>query len=188
MFRTIRSFPAARRTAVSVLSGGLLLAAIAFPATAAAVTPTCNGVGATIVGQPGQATVRGTQGPDVIVALEPGVRVDGRGGDDIICTDVGDNIVNGGAGNDYVFSGPGNDTVDGGSGDDAIWGGPGDDTLLGGTGNDTVLDEEGNNLISVGAGDDWVVAGPGDDRIDGGKDSDFCDGGGGTDYVGHCES
>jgi hypothetical protein len=54
------------------------MTALVVPATASAATPTCNGVGATIVGQPGQATVRGTQGPDVIVALEPGVRVDGR--------------------------------------------------------------------------------------------------------------
>jgi hypothetical protein len=139
------------------------LGVVAFPVVASAVIPTCNGVGATIVGQPGQKTVRGTRGPDVIVALELGVRVNGRGGDDTICIDAGDNIVNAGAGNDYVFSGPGNDTVDGGTGDDAIWGGAGDDTLLGrsGSGNDIVIDEEGNNFISVGAGDDWVVAGPG---------------------------
>ena len=173
------------------LAAVALLISAAIPATVGAaspVTPLCHGLPATIVGQPGQVAIRGTQGPDVIVGLEVGVRIDGRGGDDTICAGAGDNIVNAGAGNDWVDAGEGNNTVDGAEGDDTILAGSGDDILLGGTGNDTVFAGEGDNLVSTGSGNDVIVAGSGNDRIDGAKDFDTCDGGAGLNYVGHCEA
>ena len=182
---------AVRRRWGSVLVGLALLAGGAFPAVAAAAgaaTPVCFGLAATIVGQPGEVTIRGTQGPDVIVALEPGVRVDGRGGDDTICTDTGDNIINGGAGNDRINGGDGDNTIDGGAGDDLLIGGSGNDILIGDTGNDTVYGGDGDNLASTGAGNDFIITGAGNDRIDGGKDFDTCQAGGGSNYVGHCEA
>ena len=177
-----------RRSWRSALAGVALLVAAAFPTVASAVTPVCNGLAPTIVGQPGETAIRGTQGPDVIVALEPGVRVDGRGGDDTICTGAGDNIINGGAGNDWINGGDGANTIDGGSGDNAMSAGSGNDIILGGIGNDTVSAGDGDNLVSTGAGDDVIVAGSGNDRIDGAKGYDTCDGGGGLNYVGHCEA
>jgi hypothetical protein len=179
----------ARRAVRSAVVGLSLLVSAGVPAAASAanVAPLCDGKAATIVGQAGETALRGTQGPDVIVALAPGVRVDGRGGDDTICVGTGDNIVNGGAGNDWVDAGEGSNTVDGGAGDDTISAGPGNDTLLGGTGNDTVFAGDGDNLVSTGAGDDVIVTGSGDDRIDGARDFDTCTPGGGSNYVGHCE-
>ena len=148
--------------------------------------PTCNGKTATIVGAPG-ATVRGTQGPDVIVALSGDVRVDGRGGNDTICTGPGSDIVNGGAGDDWIDAGDGVNTADGGAGHDVIRAGSGNDTLLGDGGNDRVDGGDGNNLVSTGSGDDQIVTGSGDDRIDGGKDFDTCQSGTGHDSVNRCE-
>ena len=191
-----------RRSWRSALAGVLLLVAAAFPGVAAAadpvttasdaavigtVTPLCNGKAATIVGQPGETAIRGTQGPDVIVALEDGVRVDGRGGDDTICTAGGDNIINGGAGDDWINGGEGNNTIDGGSGNNTMSAGSGNDTILGGSGNDTVFAGDGDNLVSTQAGDDVIVTGNGSDRIDGAKGFDTCTPGGGLNYVGHCE-
>jgi Ca2+-binding RTX toxin-like protein len=173
-------------------AGFVLLAVSAVPTVAASagtnVTPLCDGKAATIVGQPGQVAVRGTQGADVIVALDPGVRIDGRGGDDTICAGDGDNIINGGAGNDWINGGAGTNTIDFGAGDNTAYAGAGDDTILGGTGNDTVYAGDGDNLVSTGAGDDFIVTGAGNDRIDGAKGNDVCDGGGGgLNYVGDCE-
>ena len=76
----------------------------------AAPTPTsCNGKAATIVAGAGATAVRGTQGPDVIVAPTGNVRIDGRGGNDTICTGSGDNIINGGAGDDWIDGGAGDE-------------------------------------------------------------------------------
>jgi hypothetical protein len=180
-----------RRAVGSTLVGFALLVVSAVPTVAAttlpSVTPVCNLKAATIVAQPGATSVRGTQGPDVIVALERGVRIDGRGGDDTICAGDGDNIINGGAGNDWINGGDGTNTTDGGSGNDTMYGGTGNDTILGDIGNDVIHAGDGDNLVSTGSGDDTIVTGAGDDRVDGGKDYDTCDAGGGSNYVGHCE-
>lgn len=178
---------ASRRVTASAVVALALLAFGAFPGVVSAVTPTCNGLGATIVGRPGQTAIRGTQGPDVIVALEDGVRIDSRGGDDTICAGPGDNIINGGAGDDWIQDLEGANTIDLGAGANTAFGGPGNDTILGGTGNDTVNAGDGDNLVSLGAGDDVIRTGSGNDRIDGAKGYDLCDPGTGTDDVGHCE-
>jgi Ca2+-binding RTX toxin-like protein len=174
----IRSHAASpRATWRSVLAGVVLLAVAAFPTVAAAsgtVTPVCNGKAASIVGQPGETAIRGTQGPDVIVGLEVGVRIDGRGGDDTICAGAGDNIITAGAGNDWIDGGDGANTIDLGSGDNTAIAEPGNDTILGGTGNATVNAGDGDNLVSTGAGDDVIVTGNGNDRIDGAKGFDTC--------------
>jgi Ca2+-binding RTX toxin-like protein len=158
------------------------------PIPVAPPPPTCNGKAATIVGKPGVATIRGTQGADVIVALAGNVRIDGRGGNDTICAGSGDNIANGGAGSDWIDAGDGVNTVDGGSGNDAIIAGSGNDTLLGGTGNDDVSAGDGDNLVSTGSGDDDIATGAGNDRIDGGKNFDTCQPGGGSNAVQNCEA
>jgi hypothetical protein len=80
-----RAIPRSWATGLAAVA---LLIAAAVPATVGAagpVTPLCHGLPATIVGTPGQSAIRGTQGADVIVGFEVGVRIDGRGGDDTIC-------------------------------------------------------------------------------------------------------
>jgi Ca2+-binding RTX toxin-like protein len=150
--------------------------------------PTCNGKAATIVGKPGDTTIRGTQGPDVIVDLDGANRIDGRGGNDTICTGPGADIINAGGGDDWVDAGDGANTVDGGSGNDTLRAGSGDDVIIGDAGNDDVVGGEGNNLVSTGSGDDHIVTGDGDDRIDGGKNFDTCQPGGGVNGVRGCEA
>lgn len=181
----------ARSVALDVDAGEVIECWFTNEPTAAPPAPppaqTCNGKAATIVGEAGVVSIRGTQGADVIVALAGDVRVDGRGGDDTICVGSGDNIVNGGAGNDWIDAGAGINTVDGGTGNDAIIAGSGNDTLLGGAGNDDVSGGDGDNLVSTGSGDDDIATGAGNDRIDGGKDYDLCQSGTGIDSVNRCE-
>lgn len=79
--------------------------------------PLCFGQEATIFGR-FKATLIGTNGPDVIVG---GRYVEGRGGDDLICSLSGP---------DEVYAGSGDDQVDSGDNQDKIDGGPGDDHLI----------------------------------------------------------
>jgi len=148
----------------------------------------CNGKDATIVAAAGATAVRGTQGADVIVALNGNVRVDARGGNDTICAGAGDNIINGGAGDDWIDGGAGTNTIDLGAGTNTAFAGPGADTIVGSSGNDTVNAGDGNNLVSLAGGNDQIVTGSGDDRISGGKGFDTCQPGGGTNAVRDCEA
>ena len=107
------------------------------PATpAAAATPTCDGLEATIVaprttGYPA-AWVRGTEGDDVIVGTDGWDRIDGLGGDDVIC---------------------------GLDGTDHLVGGPGDDRLFGGVVDYYPDDDYAGDLVEPGPGDDYVDLG-----------------------------
>jgi len=97
----------------------LALMGTALPAGAEDETHYCFGEQPTIKARSG-ATVEGTSGPDVIWG---GKVIDGRGGDDVICS------LNG---RDEVYGGDGNDKIDAGDDQDTVEGGPGDDYLVGG--------------------------------------------------------
>jgi Ca2+-binding RTX toxin-like protein len=108
-------------TATVLLSSTLWLATTAITpqaAMATALTPTCLGKPATIVGTSGNDNLVGTSGPDVIAGLGGNDNIVGLGGDDLIC---------GGEGNDRIDAGAGNDQVDGGAGTDTAVGGFGTD-------------------------------------------------------------
>jgi Ca2+-binding RTX toxin-like protein len=94
-----------------------------------APAPTCNSKAATIVGRPGNTTIRGTAGDDVIVDLDGANRIDGRGGNDTICTGAGADVIGGSTGDDWIDAGAGNDRVDGGKGLDTYVPGPGTNTV-----------------------------------------------------------
>src|SRR6186997_79980 len=127
---TASSRRAARGLLVSALVIGAFVRYGIFPPHAAAANPACNGLAATIVQAPGETAVHGTQGDDVIVALDGDVRVDARGGNDTICAGPGDNIINGGAGDDWIQAGDGNNTVDTGTGNvNTVFAGSGNDTI-----------------------------------------------------------
>ncbi|MEE1883676.1 immunoglobulin-like domain-containing protein, partial [Pseudomonas soli] len=75
-------------------------------------------------------------------------------------------------GADTLLGGNGNDIIFGQGGNDYIDGGKGNDILLGGTGNDTLLGGEGNDMLFGGAGNDILIGGKGDDIMTGGSGAD----------------
>lgn len=91
--------------------------------------PTCDGEVATIVGV-GEAVLRGTSGPDVIVGTDAGETIRGKGGDDIICGGGGADWIEGGKGRDELFGQKGADVLLGGNGKDDLHGGAGRDVLI----------------------------------------------------------
>lgn len=119
----------------------------------------CNGTIATIVGDSGDNTLRGTGERDVIVGLAGADIIDGRGGRDLIC---------GGSGADQIFGGSGNDTVLGGSGADDLRGGPGNDRVNGGGGNDQIHGGPGEDLLRGKGGTDQIYGQETVDEIFGG--------------------
>jgi Ca2+-binding RTX toxin-like protein len=94
--------------AVFALGGGLTVLSV--PADAGH-TPTCLNRKATIVGTPGNDTLRGTSKADVIVGLGGHDSITGRCGSDYIC---------GGGGRDVIDAGDGSDSLSGGAGDDRL--------------------------------------------------------------------
>lgn len=78
------------------------------------------------------ATIRGTNGNDVI---------DGGPGNQILYGLQGDDVLSGGDGDDEIYGQEGSDTLDGGAGNDRLFwgGGPGLDTLTGGSGADVLI-------------------------------------------------
>lgn len=126
----------------SVAAAPLVL--IASPATAA---PSCLGREATVVGTPGDDTLRGTNPLGEVVFLDSGNDTyNGTGGDDVVC------------------GGAGRDKIRGAGGNDALSGGPGRDQLSGG---------EGNDIVRGNGGRDYIAEGAGDDRVDGGQGKDW---------------
>lgn len=99
---------------------------------AQAAGPQCRGHAATVVGTPGDDTLRGTPGPDVIVGFAGNDVLAGLGGDDLICGGPGADELSGGAGDDALYGGRdehvqrGRRTIITG---DVVDGGPGDDVL-----------------------------------------------------------
>jgi hypothetical protein len=98
----------------------------------AAAPPLCFGRRATMVGGPGNNSLRGTRKADVIVGLGGNDRIKGRSGNDRICGGKGNDRLSGGAGHDAMQADAGNDRlISGGSrGDDRLYGSKGADTAI----------------------------------------------------------
>ena len=126
-------------------------------ALGAAPSGQCDGQAATIIALPGQRSVQGTDGPDVIVGNSQDNEIHGTAGADVICGLGGDDLVVGGGGDDVIKGNGGGDDLRGGKEADTVYGGAGDDTLAGGAGADS---------------------------LDGGQGSDDCRGG---TLITHCE-
>jgi len=168
------------------LSPGGSTATVAVTVTCMPPAPTCDGLPATIPGGPGDTTINGTNGPDVIIDLDGNNTINGLGGDDRICTGGGNDVVLGGNGDDVLIDTGGTNTLDGGKHNDQITAGSGNDTLDGGSGKDVIDAGEGNNTLRGGVGSDQLTAGAGDDFLDGGPGSDTCNPGGGTNTLVSC--
>jgi Ca2+-binding RTX toxin-like protein len=123
---------------------------------------------------PGNDTIVGTEGRDLIDALGGNDLVQGRGGNDDI---------DGGAGADRLFGEGGNDDIDGGNGNDRLDGGEGLDDLDGGSGNDTLAGAAGNDDLGGGNGVDRLDGGTGNDSLSGGSGSDIFAYGSGSDLI-----
>ncbi|HTW13916.1 MAG TPA: calcium-binding protein [Nocardioides sp.] len=121
--------PTALAVAGVVVAAGLVVTAV----PAAAAVETCEGQVATIVATEHDQEIRGTEGPDVIsTAGFYQVRVDARGGDDLVCTRAGTSAeAHGGAGEDTLADsrGPLNPNLSGDS--TYLSGGAGDDRIVG---------------------------------------------------------
>lgn len=110
--------------------------------------------------------------------------IDGRGGNDRICTGGGDDRIFGGEGSDQVDAGAGDDILEGENGSDRLSGGRGIDTIFGNRGNDRINAGAGSDLAEAGLGDDSVEGGPGSrDRVIGGVGNDRLRGGAGDEDV-----
>jgi Ca2+-binding RTX toxin-like protein len=95
------------------------------------------------------------------------IRVDTRGGNDIVATlpnVTKPMAIDGGAGNDVLTGGGGANKITGGVGNDLLYGADGADVILGG---------DGNDLLFGGAGRDLLIGGDGADTILGNSDEDI---------------
>jgi Ca2+-binding RTX toxin-like protein len=183
----------------SAIIGVLLAATLAAPAEGARREDTCFGATPTIVADPADAVTYGTEEDNVILG---GQRVEGLGGDDLICDA---RVVLGGTGDDRIrmtnggtaYGNLGDDefisintdasaagaTLGGGGGNDVFWGGVAADVVFGGNGADVVRSGGGNDQVDLGGGNDQGYGGPGLDRFVGGTGDDYVDGGSGIDTV-----
>jgi hypothetical protein len=150
----------------------------------------CRGLDATIVAEPGQLTIEGTAGPDVIVGNGLANMILAGGGADVVCGLGGPDLILGEAGKDWISGGPGADSVSGGDhrdrirgegGGDLLQGGAGGDKIRGGASQDDIRGEGGGDLLWGGVGNDQIRGGGSSDSLDGGDGSDLLDGGGSTD-------
>lgn len=145
-----------------LLSTGLatgLLAATLLPATAPAYAAgeTCQGRPATIVGQPLQTGLVGTEGPDVVVT-HGAHGLDTLGGDDLVCvTDVngpGMLTVRTGAGNDVVDASASRASIDAelGDGSDHYTASAGRDSVELGSGGRQRVDLDADTVVATTGG------------------------------------
>lgn len=139
---------------------------------------TCDGLAATIRGTDGNDVIEGTTGRDVIHAGDGDDVVRSLEGDDVVCLGGGDDYVEGGPGQDRLIGGPGADTLIGQGGADALFGLGGNDLLRGSWGNDELVG---------GAGNDHLIGEQGDDALNGSAGYDECHGGVDVDTLASCE-
>ncbi len=78
--------------------------------------PSCRNREATIIGKKTASVIKGTAGPDVILALNADDKVSAGGGNDLVCASNGADTIVGGAGRDIIVGGAGRDVCRGGPG------------------------------------------------------------------------
>lgn len=95
------------------------------------------------------AVIAGGAGANIISAgtFTGVLRLDGKGGGDLIQSGSANDTIVGGGGNDFLQSGAGNDELDGDGGDDVLRGDSGNDELDGGQGNDTCTGGPGADSV-----------------------------------------
>jgi len=144
------------------------------------------------------ATMKGTNGDDVMVGLAEDDMLYGKAGDDVIVADFGNDTLIGGAGNDTLEGAAGNDTASyvGSTGGvianlttQTSQGAAGEDTfitienLTGSRFDDVLIGADDANMLIGGNGDDRLFGRAGADTLSGGAGRDLLDGGGGADLL-----
>lgn len=129
-----------------------------------------------IVGTPGNDSISGTNGRDLIFGLGGNDNLNGSNNNDCLVGGDGNDSLNGSNGNDFLDGESGNDTLTGSNGNDTLLGGAGTDTLLGGNGNDLLDGGNGDDGLSGNNGDDTLIGGANVDTLNGGLGTDTCDG------------
>ena len=168
------------------------------------ITVTVRGTDdASIVGQPGQTTVNGTNGSDIITLLPSNLVANAGSGDDIIVLTSSPvfqaHVLRGGNGTDTLdlssaTSGVAVNLAFGLATGGAIGlsvldsienvvGSPGNDNLRGSGANNRIDGNEGNDFIAGGARADYLLGGFGIDTIAGGGGNDTIEGGSGNDIL-----
>lgn len=184
------SFRNMGRSVVVVTVLALSVVGLAQPSGAQVIQ--CGGLDATIIGTDGPDILKGTAGPDVITGRLGNDTIRGLGGDDVICGGYGNDLLYGGQGFDVMYGAQGNDVffaadgdlaadrMDirggrffGGKGNDLIYGSTRWDRMQGGPGTDTLYGFEGQDWMRGGAGRDVISGGPNADDMHGGNGADF---------------
>jgi len=104
-----------------------------------------------------EVSLRGSDRAEKIKAVGIRIRLQGRGGADVLNPNVTLGwqsvdtpvVVSGGRGDDRVLGSYASDTLRGGPGDDKLFGQMGDDTLMGGTGRDKAVGKDGRDRCSA---------------------------------------
>lgn len=127
-----------------------------------------------IMGSSKSEKLTGTDGNDLILALEGSDVVDGKNGDDCIIGGSGSDSLKGGSGKDVLFGDAGSDKLDGGNDEDKIFGGDGSDALVGGNAKDELYGENGSDSLKGESGNDILIGGAHSDSANGGANTDTC--------------
>lgn len=156
----------------------------------------CDGREATLVGTDGPDVIVGTDGDDVILGLGGDDRIEGGEGNDAICGGGGDDTLIGGAGDDSLLGGNGADTVSYASSRAAVQvdlairaaAGEGADfvkaeNVIGSDFDDLLKGSSEPNTIVGGIGDDTIKGRAGKDLLSGGRGADTVEGGSGADTI-----
>ena len=106
------------------------------------------------------------------MAFEGDATIRGSDGDDVLNGFIGDDVIRGGRGADSLQGEVGNDRLSGGGGKDYLDGWDGHDRLNGGRGDDVLVGWDGHDRIKGGGGDDILFGGRGDDKLKGGGGKD----------------
>jgi glucose/arabinose dehydrogenase len=141
---TSGSFPCSPQTAPLPGTGGSPAPTTLRPA----VTRTCRGIRATIVGTSGDDVRTGTPRRDVMLGLKGNDKLFGRGGNDVICGAQGNDTLRGGPGHDNLVGNQGHDRLSGKAGKDRLRGAGGRDRLNGGRGKDICIGGKASDSAS----------------------------------------
>jgi Ca2+-binding RTX toxin-like protein len=144
------------------------------------------------------ATMKGTNGDDVMVGLAEDDMLYGKAGDDLIVADLGNDTLIGGAGNDTLEGALGNDTASYVRSSGGVranlttqtsQGAAGEDTLItienltGSSFADVLVGADDANVLIGGHGGDRLFGRGGADQLAGGAGRDMLEGGGGADLL-----
>ena len=118
-----------------------------------------------VYGGPGDDTLIGTSGGDILCGDFGKDLIKGSGGPDEILGGPADDILYGDAGSDLIMGDSGRDRIFGGKGSDILDGGEDSDKIFGGTQADILLGRHGKDYLETGTGADFAFGGDHDDIL-----------------------